>query len=84
MAKEEEKARTANTSSGGGGGGKAGWFGSLWGQGGGSGGDAANGVEDTSRWAAEEKVIEERQRRVGDLLEDLKPPPRGILTWLQA
>ena len=82
MAKEEERARAAGTSGGGGGGGKAGWFGSLWGQG---GGDAVEkGVEETSRWAAEEKVIEERQRRAGDLLEDLKPPPRGILTWLQA
>ncbi|SPQ19076.1 df1ceb1d-2165-4280-a6d6-fdb0cb621d6f [Thermothielavioides terrestris] len=51
----------------------AGWFGGL-----------AEEKEETSRWAAEEKVIEERQKRVQDLLEDLKPPPRGILSFLQA
>ncbi|KAK4102928.1 hypothetical protein N658DRAFT_422372 [Parathielavia hyrcaniae] len=56
---------------------KKGWFGSLWGEG-------PTKVEDVDRWAAEEKVIEERQRRVKDLLEDLRPPPRGILSFLQA
>lgn len=54
-----------------------GWFSGLWGEG-------VVKEEDTSRWAAEEKVIEERQRRDKDLLEDLKPPPRGILSFLQA
>ncbi|KAL2198469.1 hypothetical protein P885DRAFT_33140 [Corynascus similis CBS 632.67] len=54
-----------------------GWFGGLWGQG-------ATKVEEVDRWAAEEKVIEERQRRVRELLEDLKPPPRGILSFFQA
>jgi hypothetical protein len=54
-----------------------GWFGSLWGEG-------AAKVEEVDRWAAEQKVIEERQRRVKDLLEDLRPPPRGILSFLQA
>jgi hypothetical protein len=49
----------------------------LWGEG-------VAKVEDVDRWAAEEKVIEERQRRVRELLEDLKPPPRGILSFLQA
>ncbi|KAK4125269.1 hypothetical protein N657DRAFT_644115 [Parathielavia appendiculata] len=56
---------------------RKGWFGSLWGEG-------PAKVEDVDRWAAEEKVIEERQRRVKDLLEDLRPPPRGILSFLQA
>lgn len=84
LAREEERARAASSSGTKTG---AGWFGSLWGQGSDvSGGDAAaeGGKEGTSRWAAEEKVIEERQRRVSDLLEDLKPPPRGILSFLQA
>lgn len=58
----------------GGGGGK--WFGGLWGSG-------ASGGE-TDRWTAEERVIEERQKRVADLLEDLRPPPRGVLSWLRA
>ncbi|KAK4041972.1 hypothetical protein C8A01DRAFT_33962 [Parachaetomium inaequale] len=74
LAKEEERAKAAageNKSSGGG------WFGGLWGEG-------AAKVEEVDRWAAEEKVIEERQRRVRELLEDLKPPPRGILSFLQA
>jgi hypothetical protein len=41
-------------------------------------------VEDVDRWAAEEKVLEERQQRARDMLEDLRPPPRGILSFLQA
>lgn len=44
----------------------AGWFG-LWGQG-------EVKAEDVDRWAAEERVIEERQRRAAELLEDLEPP----------
>jgi hypothetical protein len=57
-----------------------GWFGSLWGEG-------VAKAEDTSlpnRWTAEQKVIEERQRRVKDVLEDLKPLPRGWQSWLTA
>ncbi|KAJ4298750.1 hypothetical protein N0V88_003782 [Collariella sp. IMI 366227] len=57
------------------------WFGGLWG----AGVAKAEGDESAkSRWSAEEKVIEERQRRVQELLEDLRPPPRGILSFLQA
>lgn len=61
----EERARqeggeTASKSGGGG------WFG-LWGHG-------EVKAEDVDRWAAEEKVIEERQRRAAELLEDLEPP----------
>jgi hypothetical protein len=56
---------------------KTGWFGGLWGQG-------VAKVEDVDRWAAEEKVLEERQQRARDMLEDLRPPPRGILSFLQA
>lgn len=74
LAREEQAKKTATV---GGARGSGGWFGSLWGEG-------AAKVEDVDRWAAEQKVIEERQRRVGDLLEDLKPPPRGILSFLQA
>ncbi|KAH6854881.1 hypothetical protein B0I37DRAFT_363301 [Chaetomium sp. MPI-CAGE-AT-0009] len=71
LAKEEGKGKKkGNTGSG--------WFGGLWGEG------VVAKVEDVDRWAAEEKVIEERQRRVRELLEDLKPPPRGILSFLQA
>ncbi|KAB5562835.1 hypothetical protein GE09DRAFT_1109899 [Coniochaeta sp. 2T2.1] len=43
----------------------SGWFG-LWGQG-------EFKAEDVDRWAAEERVIEERQRRAAELLEDLEP-----------
>jgi hypothetical protein len=75
LTREEAKRKEAKEKEGGQG--KSGWFGSLWGEG-------VAKVEDTNRWAAEEKVIEERQRRVKDLLEDLTPPPRGILSVLQA
>ncbi|KAM7205334.1 hypothetical protein V8F33_001165 [Rhypophila sp. PSN 637] len=44
------------------------WFG-LWG--------GKSTKEDLSRWAAEEKVIEERQRRAKDLIDDLEPPKTG-------
>ena len=73
---------------------RGGWFGGLWGEGVTAGAakeaekqeEAKEEEEEelTNRWAAEEKVIEERQKRVRDLLEDLKPPPRGILSVLQA
>ncbi|KAL2019604.1 hypothetical protein VTK56DRAFT_9501 [Thermocarpiscus australiensis] len=75
-ARKEEKEKAA-ASSRQAGKGTAGWLGSLWGEG-------VAKVEDTSRWAVEEKVIEERQKRVKDLLEDLKPPPRGLLSILTA
>ncbi|KAK4239150.1 hypothetical protein C8A03DRAFT_43169 [Achaetomium macrosporum] len=75
LAKEEKARKEASSAQHG----ASRWFGSLWGQGAG-----VAKVEDTDRWAAEEKVIEERQRRARDLLEDLKPPPRGILSFLQA
>ncbi|KAL2150261.1 hypothetical protein VTH82DRAFT_7937 [Thermothelomyces myriococcoides] len=79
LAREEEeekkrKEKTQKKETGGGGG----WFGGLWSQG------VVAKVEETDRWAAEEKVIEERQRRVRELLEDLRPPPRGILSFFQA
>ena len=51
------------------------WFG-LW------GGDGGIKKEDLSRWAAEEKVIEERERRAKELLEELEPPPRSALAAL--
>jgi hypothetical protein len=57
----EERARQDKTPEKGGG-----WFG-LWGQG-------EVKAEDVDRWAAEERVIEERQRRAAELLEDLEPP----------
>ncbi|EAQ89611.1 hypothetical protein CHGG_06230 [Chaetomium globosum CBS 148.51] len=72
LAKEEGAGKEKKSAGSGGG-----WFGGLWGEG-------VAKVEDVDRWAAEEKVIEERQRRVRELLEDLKPPPRGILSFLQA
>ncbi|KAL2136015.1 hypothetical protein VTI74DRAFT_5902 [Chaetomium olivicolor] len=75
LAEEEEEKRKENNARG------KGWFGGLWGEG------MAKLEEDESvknRWAAEEKVIEERQRRAKELLEDLRPPPRGILSFLQA
>ncbi|KAL2158355.1 hypothetical protein VTH06DRAFT_4403 [Thermothelomyces fergusii] len=68
---EKEKKKKKGT------GAAAGWLSGLWGQG-------VAPVEEVDRWAAEEKVIEERQRRVRELLEDLKPPPRGILSFFQA
>lgn len=62
---QKEKDRRAASEAGGGGGG--GWFG-LWGKGG------EVKAEDVDRWAAEERVIDERQRRAAELLEDLEPP----------
>ncbi|KAK2075354.1 hypothetical protein P8C59_009485 [Phyllachora maydis] len=57
--------------------GAAAWFG-LWrgravGPGAGPQRDRSSG-----RWAAEEKVVLERQRRAGELLDGLEPPPRGF------
>ncbi|KAK3396555.1 hypothetical protein B0T20DRAFT_418135 [Sordaria brevicollis] len=40
--------------------------------------------EDLNRWAAEEKVIAERQRRAADLLDTLPTGNRGFLSFLQA
>lgn len=66
LAREEraKQDKDKQTSDGSGGGGS--WFG-LWGQG-------EVKAEDVDRWAAEERVIEERQRRAAELLEDLEPP----------
>lgn len=52
---------------------KPGWF-DLW------GGDGK--VEDTSRWAAEEKVVKERTRRAQEVLEVLEKPSWGLLSWV--
>lgn len=49
--------------------GKTGWFG-LWGD--------EGKPEDRDRWAAEEKVIQERQRRAAELLDDLEAPVSGV------
>ncbi|KAK3363299.1 hypothetical protein B0T25DRAFT_526955 [Lasiosphaeria hispida] len=51
------------------------WLGSLWGEG---------KKEDLSRWAAEEKVIEERRRRANQLLDDLEPPANGLSSIFSA
>ncbi|KAK3366839.1 hypothetical protein B0T24DRAFT_633755 [Lasiosphaeria ovina] len=40
--------------------------------------------EDTSRWAAEEKVIQERERRAKDLLDELRPPGAGLASLFTA
>jgi len=53
---------------------KAGWLG-LWGEG---------KPEDRDRWAAEEKVISERQRRAAELLDDLEAPRGGVSNIFQA
>lgn len=53
---------------------KAGWLG-LWGEG---------KPEDRDRWAAEEKVILERQRRAAELLDDLEAPRGGVSNIFQA
>ncbi|KAK4196183.1 hypothetical protein QBC40DRAFT_209908 [Triangularia verruculosa] len=55
-----------------------GWFGGLWGE------QTPAKVEVRDRWSAEEKVIEERQRRVKDFVEDLRQPDRGWLSFLKA
>jgi hypothetical protein len=39
---------------------------------------------DTDRWAAEERVVEERRRRTKELLENLTPPSTGFLSFLKA
>ncbi|KAK3901510.1 hypothetical protein C8A05DRAFT_16321 [Staphylotrichum tortipilum] len=70
---EERKKKEGET-------GRGKWFGGLWGGAVGAG----KGAEETDRWKAEQRVIEERQKRVAELLEDLKPPPRGVLSWIRA
>jgi hypothetical protein len=67
LAKEEDVRRQAslspnNTS------GTGNWFG-LW---------SASKPEDLDRWAAEGRVLEERTRRVAELLEDLQNPSTGL------
>ncbi|KAK3940562.1 hypothetical protein QBC46DRAFT_122918 [Diplogelasinospora grovesii] len=55
------------------------WF-SFWGEG-------SKGDEDpsaVSRWAAEEKVIQERQRRSQELLDELEPPANGLMSIFHA
>ena len=55
---------------------KSAWFPvGLWGHG---------KDEDLSRWAAEQKVIEERTRRSQDLLEDINAPASGIAALFTA
>ncbi|KAK3371950.1 hypothetical protein B0H63DRAFT_483378 [Podospora didyma] len=53
-----------------------GWF-SLW-------GGETKKKEDLSRWAAEEKVIVDRQRRVKELLDELEPPANGLSSIFSA
>ncbi len=53
---------------------RSGWLG-LWGQ---------EKEEDLSRWAAEEKVIQERQKRAARVLEELPPPNRGFSSLFSA
>lgn len=65
---EEEKSKKPTAE-----GGKAGWFGGLWGEG-------MTRKEDVDRWAAEGKVIEERQRRAAELLEEVEPP-KGLFDF---
>lgn len=67
---KEEAARKAETEAAAANGKKnsSSWFG-LWG--------GKENKEDLSRWAAEEKVIEERGRRAKDLLDDLEAPPKN-------
>ncbi|KAH8886791.1 hypothetical protein GQ53DRAFT_750443 [Thozetella sp. PMI_491] len=52
----------------------SGWFG-LW---------RDSKAEDMSRWAAEGKVILERQRRLKELLEDIEPPKKGFASIFTA
>lgn len=49
-----------------------GWFGGLWGRGG------EEKKEDVDRWAAEEKVVQDRRNRTAELLEEVEPPK----SWL--
>ncbi|KAK3335466.1 hypothetical protein B0T19DRAFT_406533 [Cercophora scortea] len=56
---------------------KASWFGGLWGEG-------VVKEEDRSRWAAEEKVIVERERRAKELLDELEPPANGLSSIFSA
>ncbi len=60
--KAKRDAAAATTATNGGGS----WF-ALW-------GDGRQNGQNSRRWAAEEKVIEDRTRRVRELLEDLEPP----------
>ncbi|KAL1843271.1 hypothetical protein VTJ49DRAFT_2380 [Mycothermus thermophilus] len=76
LAREEEERRKKQQQVGDG---RGGWLSGLWSRAG--GGVQAEAV---NRWAAEQKVIEERQRRARDLLEDMRPPGRGILSFVQA
>jgi hypothetical protein len=66
--REQEKTKTKGKASG--------WLG-LWGN---------STTEDLSmsRWSSEEKVIHERKRRSKELLEELEPPKRGFMSFLQA
>ncbi|KAK3693638.1 hypothetical protein B0T22DRAFT_45925 [Podospora appendiculata] len=53
------------------------WFGGLWGEG-------VVKEQDHSRWAAEEKVIVERERRAKELLDELEPPANGLSSIFSA
>lgn len=71
LVKEEEAAKAAGKGSSASGG----WFG-FW-----SGSNVLEG-ENGGRWAAEEKVVEERTRRAAEILEDLQKPPSFIWSGL--
>lgn len=72
MAREEEAAKAK----GGAAKSTAGWFG-LW---------SSGAVEENiGRWAAEQKLCEERTRRAQGILEDLEQPASNLMqTWLKA
>ncbi|KAK1758723.1 hypothetical protein QBC47DRAFT_375572 [Echria macrotheca] len=70
LAKEEAARKEAQPK-------KQSWFGiGLWGHG--------KEEEDLTRWAAEERVIEERTKRSQGLLEELEPPAWGIASFFRA
>ena len=70
LAREEGAQKTPPATS------KTSWFG-LW-------GDGRGQEHEQGRWAAEEKVIQERARRVSELLEDLEPPKKGLASIIHA
>lgn len=67
MAQQEEKTKAGGAKP------SAGWFG-LW--------SGSKLEEDGGRWAAEEKVVDERTRRAQDILEDLPQPRSAFLSGL--
>ncbi|EPE08372.1 hypothetical protein F503_01155 [Ophiostoma piceae UAMH 11346] len=59
---------------------------SLWGSGSSAGDMSTHSSAEAKlgRWAAEERVIQERRRRVRDLLDDAAPASHGIMAMLKA